>query len=756
MELTRDDSFKYRFKKDGRKHFLIINEATMDDSGHYRIMTNGGQSDAEISVEEKQLEVLQDMADLTVKASDQAVFKCEVSDEKVTGKWYRNGVEVKPSKRIHITHNGRFHKLVIDDVKPEDEGDYTFIPDGYALSLSAKLNFLEIKVEYVPKQEPPKIHLDCSGQSSENTIVVVAGNKVRLDVPISGEPAPTVTWKRGDQLFTETEGRVHVDTKPTLSSFVIESAERSDEGKYCITVTNPAGEDTATLNVRVVDVPDPPQSVRVTSVGEDWAVLTWEPPAFDGGMPVTGYLMERKKKGSMRWMKLNFEPYPETTYESTKMIEGVFYEMRVFAVNAIGVSQPSHNTQPFMPIAPTSEPTHVVLEDVTDTTATIKWRPPERIGAGGVDGYLVEWCKEGSDEWVAANTELVERCGLTVRGLPTGEKLLFRVISVNMAGKSPPATMGQPVTIREIVERPKIRLPRHLRQTYMRRVGEQVNLVIPFQGKPRPQVTWTREGGPLPPEVQTRTSEVDSVFFIRSATREMSGNYVITVRIENMEDSATLRLRVVERPGAPQVVQVMEVWGSNAQLQWEPPKDDGNAEITGYTVQKADTRTMEWFTVLEHSRPTRCTVSELVMGNEYRFRVYSENVCGLSLEPGVSRNTASIAKEGLTLKTVPYKEQDLRAAPQFLTPLVDRSVVAGYTVALNCAVRGHPKPKVTWLKNRVEIGTDPKFLSRVGMGVLTLLIRRPGPFDGGTYGCRAVNEMGEATTECRLDVRVPQ
>lgn len=36
----------------------------------------------------------------------------------------------------------RIHKLTIDDVKPEDEGDYTFVPDGYAFNLSAKLNFL--------------------------------------------------------------------------------------------------------------------------------------------------------------------------------------------------------------------------------------------------------------------------------------------------------------------------------------------------------------------------------------------------------------------------------------------------------------------------------------------------------------------------------------------------------------------------------------------------------------------------------------
>lgn len=30
-------------------------------------------------------------------------------------------------------------------------------------------------------------------------------------------------------------------------------------------------------------------------------------------------------------------------------------------------------------------------------------------------------------------------------------------------------------------EQPKIRLPRHLRQTYIRKVGEAINLVIPFQ-----------------------------------------------------------------------------------------------------------------------------------------------------------------------------------------------------------------------------------------------------------------------------------
>ncbi|XP_015352445.1 myosin-binding protein C, fast-type [Marmota marmota marmota] len=716
VELTREDSFKarYRFKKDGKRHILIYSDVSLEDGGRYQVMTNGGQCEADLIVEEKQLEVLQDIADLTVKASEQAVFKCEVSDEKVTGKWYKNGVEVRPSKRITISHIGRFHKLVIDDVRPEDEGDYTFVPDGYALSLSAKLNFLEIKVEYVPKQEPPKIHLDCSGKTSENSIVVVAGNKLRLDVAITGEPPPVATWMKGDDVFSVTEGRTRIEQRVDCSSFVIESAERADEGRYTIKVTNPAGEDVASIFLRVVDVPDPPEAVRVTSVGEDWAILVWEPPKYDGGQPVTGYLLERKKKGSQRWMKLNFEVFTETTYESTKMIEGILYEMRVFAVNAIGVSQPSMNTKPFMPIAPTSAPLHLTVEDVTDTTTTLKWRPPDRIGAGGIDGYLVEYCLEGSEEWLPANQEPVERCGFTVKDLPTGAKILFRVVGVNIAGRSEPATLVQPVTIREIVEQPKIRLPRHLRQTYIRKVGEHLNLVIPFQGKPRPQVVWTKGGAPIDASrVHVRTSDFDTVFFVRQAARSDSGEYELTVQIENMKDTATVRIRVV---GAQR----------------------------------------EWFNVYEHNRHTSCTVSDLIVGNEYYFRVFSENICGLSDSPGVSKNTACILKTGITFKPLEYKEHDFRTPPMFLTPLIDRVVVAGYSAALNCAVRGHPKPKVVWMKNKMEIREDPKFLMTNHQGVLTLSIRRPSPFDAGTYSCRAFNELGEALAECKLDVRVPQ
>lgn len=48
-------------------------------------------------------------------------------------------------------------------------------------------------------------------------------------------------------------------------------------------------------------------------------------------------------------------------------------------------------------------------------------------------------------------------------------------------------------------------------------------------------------------------------------------------------------------------VKVTDVWGFNAALEWKPPKDDGNCEITGYTIQKADMKTKA------RSHPYYCT-----------------------------------------------------------------------------------------------------------------------------------------------------
>lgn len=47
--------------------------------------------------------------------------------------------------------------------------------------------------------DPPRVHLD-SLNFPDNTVTIVAGNKLRLEIPISGEPAPRVVWMKGERV----------------------------------------------------------------------------------------------------------------------------------------------------------------------------------------------------------------------------------------------------------------------------------------------------------------------------------------------------------------------------------------------------------------------------------------------------------------------------------------------------------------------------------------------------------------------------
>lgn len=53
----------------------------------------------------------------------------------------------------------------------------------------------------------------------------------------------------------------------------------------------------------------------------------------------------------------------------------------------------------------------------------------------------------------------------------------------------------------------------------------------------------------------------------------------------------------------------------------------------------------------------------------------------------------------------------------------------------------------------MDITNEAKYRMLSQHGVLTLEIRKPCLFDGGVYMCKAVNDSGEDTVECKLEVR---
>ncbi|CAB1314588.1 unnamed protein product [Coregonus sp. 'balchen'] len=408
---------------------------------------------------------------------------------------------------------------------------------------------------------------------------------------------------------------------------------------------------------------------------------------------------------------------------------------------------------------PTSEPLEVTVEDKTDTSVTITWRPPKTIpDNSGLDGYTVEITKEGTEDWKAANEVLTISCRYVIKNQTTGDRLLIRVVAVNPGGRSPPATITDPVLVKEVGARPKVRLPRFLRQRYVKKVGEKINLVIPFSGKPKPVISWLKDGEPLDPKrANVRTSDRDSILFIRQAERADSGSYEMCVKVDDFEDKAAIIIQIIELPGPPASIKIVDVWGFNVALEWTAPKDNGNTEITGYTVQKADKKTGDWFNILEHYTRLNATISDLIMGNTYTFRIFAENKCGLSEECAVTKGEATIVKEVIDYKPTPFVERDFTEAPKFTTVLNDRSTTVGYSTKLLCSVRGCPKPKILWMKNKMILNNmdNPKYRMISTGGICTLEIRKPGPYDGGEYVCRAENTLGKVDTGCKLEVKKP-
>lgn len=59
-------------------------------------------------------------------------------------------------------------------------------------------------------------------------------------------------------------------------------------------------------------------------------------------------------------------------------------------------------------------------------------------------------------------------------------------------------------------------------------------------------VSWTKNGQPLDTKrVNIRSTERDSILFIRASERDDSGVYEMSVKVEDFEDKASLILQIV-------------------------------------------------------------------------------------------------------------------------------------------------------------------------------------------------------------------
>ena len=87
-------------------------------------------------------------------------------------------------------------------------------------------------------------------------------------------------------------------------------------------------------------VPDAPEELTITGLGDDWCNMKWTAPASFGDGELVGYLIEKRKENSDLWLPVNKHPElcQKCTYKADSLVTGETYFFRVFAVNQFGRS----------------------------------------------------------------------------------------------------------------------------------------------------------------------------------------------------------------------------------------------------------------------------------------------------------------------------------------------------------------------------------------------------------------------------------
>lgn len=100
------------------------------------------------------------------------------------------------------------------------------------------------------------------------------------------------------------------------------------------------------LNI-ILDVPKPPTDVTASDMDSVSLTLSWKPPSYNGGTPITGYYVERRTGFNPRWVAVNRSAVHITRMEVSDLTKGREYSFRVIAENEAGLSQPSELAGPF-------------------------------------------------------------------------------------------------------------------------------------------------------------------------------------------------------------------------------------------------------------------------------------------------------------------------------------------------------------------------------------------------------------------------
>ncbi|KAF3430265.1 hypothetical protein E2986_03305 [Frieseomelitta varia] len=310
----------------------------------------------------------------------------------------------------------------------------------------------------------------------------------------------------------------------------------------------------------------------------------------------------------------------------------------------------------------------------------IRWERSPSNGGSAIVGYLVEHRRLGSQHWVRSTPGLCTFPELTLSGLEPGWRYQFRIRAQNAVGFSRPSEISDPLTVTlqrsassapyfdlevkdtTVLENEQIRLPRQYEDGLLFEQDETIRLKVSLAGRPPPSVIWYHDGEVVSNDDRHifETMDGESILKIPDAKRVDRGEYTVKAINKLGEDTSSFLVTVTDRPAAPGKATVTMTLGRSVTLSWEEPRDDGGCKIGTYIVEYYRVGWDVWLKATT-SRQTKATLSELIEGSEYKFRVKAENPYGVS-EPSEESDVIFIPdiKRGIMAPSLSGKSQSHR------------------------------------------------------------------------------------------------
>ncbi|XP_075454328.1 myomesin-2 isoform X2 [Ascaphus truei] len=155
-----------------------------------------------------------------------------------------------------------------------------------------------------------------------------------------------------------------------------------------------------------------------------------------------GYYIDSSVVGSNHWDHCNHKPIKYNRFVVHGLTTGEKYIFRVKAVNAVGVSENSQESEAITVKAALTSPSHpygITLLNCDGHSMTLGWKLPRFTGGSQITGYYIDQREANHLNWHEVNTNSVKERIYTVEDLSENLFYEFKIAASNLAGLGLPS-----------------------------------------------------------------------------------------------------------------------------------------------------------------------------------------------------------------------------------------------------------------------------------------------------------------------------